>query len=83
MKVSQTTKLFDLLSDGEPHSTIEIMKKVYGGSHLGIARIGARIHDLRSAGHEITGLRDDHRQSIYWYKMQIQEGAYREQVMNS
>jgi hypothetical protein len=45
--MSQTDKLHKLLRDGKWHTTPNILAEVYGSSHLGIARIGARIWDLR------------------------------------
>lgn len=69
--MSQSSRLFLLLSDGEPHSTIEIMEKVYGGSHFGLARVGARIYDLRSEGYEINGWKDKDNPAIYWYQMKL------------
>lgn len=47
------------------------MERVYGGSHLGIARIGARIHDLRSKGLSIEGRKDADNPAIYWYTMTV------------
>lgn len=67
--MSQTTKLLALLSDGQPHSTLDIMEKVYGNSHLGLARVGARVYDLRQKGHEIEGKKDKENPAIYWYKL--------------
>ena len=67
--MSQATKLLALLRDGRPHSTVEIMERVYGGSHLGLARIGARIYDLKQRGHVIEGKRDEKNPAIYWYQL--------------
>ena len=67
--MSQKDSLFILLSDGEPHSTIEILEVVYGGSHLGLARVGARIYDLRRGGYDIQGWKDKDNPAIYWYQM--------------
>lgn len=86
-KPSQTNLLYNLLQDGQPHSTIEIMERVYGGSHLGLARAGARINDLVNLGyvfldkygHEIIGSgvkrgwKDEHNPTIYWYRMKIKQ----------
>ena len=69
---SQKTKLFNLLKDGEPHRTDEILEIVYGNNRLGLARIGARIYDLKKEieeqGYTITG-RHDVKRSLYWYQM--------------
>lgn len=47
MKKSQTERLYELLSDGQWHSTVEILEKCYGSDRLGIARISARIYDIK------------------------------------
>ncbi len=46
--MSQVEKLFEILKDGKPHRTDEILKKVYGNSKLGIARIAARTYDVKN-----------------------------------
>jgi hypothetical protein len=69
MKTSQTQKLINLLSDGLEHSTIEILEKVYGNDHLGLARVSARIYDAKQQGFEIVGRRDKISPSIYWYRI--------------
>lgn len=70
-KKSQATKLLELLSDGKPHSTVEICEKVYGAQHLGLSRVGARIYDLRKRGHEIRGWKDKENPAIYWYWLDL------------
>ena len=71
--MSQKNQLLNLLRDGFPHSTIEIMEKVYGNQHLGLARVGARIYDLKkdlkNTGYSIKGSRDHKNPSIYWYQL--------------
>jgi hypothetical protein len=83
LPMSQADKLYDLLSDGKPHRTDEILRVVYGGSHLGLSRATARISDLIKAGsvfldrngNEITGhnvkrgWKDDNNPTLYWYWM--------------
>lgn len=44
---SQTDRLMDLLADFQWHDTPEILRVVYGGDHLGIARIAARVGDAK------------------------------------
>lgn len=72
MKLSQEKKILNLLSDGESHSTIEILNTCYNLDDKGIARIGARIHGLKKQGHNILGSRDSERRTVYWYRL-IQE----------
>jgi len=67
--MSQKQRLLNLLSDCEWHSTIEICDVVYGYAHAGLARVGARIWELRKAGHTIEGKHDKDRQTIYHYRL--------------
>jgi hypothetical protein len=75
--MTQTERLYDLLSDYEPHSTPQILREVYGGAHLGIARISARIYDL-SRGKwsgkrrlKINSWRDRENPTVFWYQLAI------------
>ena len=68
--MAQADILYDLLSDGEPHRTDEIMRKVYGGSHLGLSRVGARIFDVKAKYNvKIDGWKDEHNPTLYWYQI--------------
>lgn len=71
--MSQASRLLELLEDGKPHRTDEILKKVYHWEHAGIARIGARIWDLKQKGFPIQGKKDEDKPSLYWYRL-IKEG---------
>ena len=64
---SQTDQLFDLLRDGEPHSTLEILSVVYGVEFRGIARIASRVNDLKKRGYIVWGFKKD---GIYHYQME-------------
>lgn len=67
---SQTDRLYNLLKDGEPHNTLEIMDVVYGNDHLGLARVGARIFDTkRKYGVCIHSWPDRNKRSITWYQI--------------
>jgi len=68
--MSQTERLFKLLKDGYPHRTDQICAIVYGSSHLGLARIGARIWDIKQKYNvEISGKRDSDNPALYWYQL--------------
>ena len=67
--MSQAQKLLNLLLDGEAHRTDEIMQRVYGGEHLGLSRVGARIYDIKKRGHRIEGWRDPRWPTLYWYRL--------------
>lgn len=73
-KPSQADLLFNLLRDEQPHDTREIMAKVYGNDHLGLARVGARVWDVKNKPEkygdvEFKGWHDKENASIYWYQM--------------
>src|SRR3990167_6967274 len=67
--MSQTEKLLNLLSDGQEHRTDEILEKCYGADHLGIARIGARVDDLKRNGCIIEGRRGPAHRTLYFYRL--------------
>ncbi len=72
MKQSQTEKLYQLLSDGKPHATTEICAIVYGGEDLKLARVAARIYDVKQKyGVKIPPAKqDEHNATIHWYHIE-------------
>ena len=81
--MSQANKIYDLLKDGRPHRTDEIMAVCYGGSHLGLARIGARIWDLKKQGHDFNGWKDKNNPALYWYQLKEKTSEYEEIRQNA
>lgn len=80
---SQVKKLYNLLSDGKPHNTAEIQRVVYGGNHLGVARISARVADIRAGrGVPATPIKDaeqdKYNKSLYWYQMDVKKDCRNE-----
>lgn len=71
--MSQSERILALLMDGQDHSTHEICERVYGSEHLGCARIGARVHDLRAKGHNIVGRKHPLIKTAYLYKLVKEE----------
>jgi hypothetical protein len=69
--MSRTKRLYELLHDGLWHRTDEILRVVYGAEHLGIARIGALVDDLKRAGFTIEGKRDAEYTTLWWYRMTV------------
>lgn len=67
--MSQAKRLYALLADHQWHDTPEIQRYVYGGDHLGSARIAARIADLKADGHEIEGKKHPENPAIYLYRL--------------
>jgi hypothetical protein len=56
MKTSQSQLILECLSDGQVHPVTEITRRCYKMRMPTIARLGARIYDLRKQGHEILTL---------------------------
>jgi hypothetical protein len=67
-KKSQVQKLHELLMDNKWHNTVEILESVYGIEHSGIARVGARVHDLKNLGYEIES-RCTKKKGIWEYRL--------------
>jgi hypothetical protein len=64
---SQKDRLLTMLADYRWHTTPEIQVAVYGANHLGVARIGARVQDLRDDGHTIES--EKVTKSIWQYRL--------------
>lgn len=73
-KPTQNEKLLELLSDGKPHSAIEIQEVVYGAEHAGSAAIPSRISDLRQLGHVIEAKPGKVNKSVWWWKLTKKAG---------
>ena|ERR1700733_8898302 len=75
MTMTQTERLYNLLKDGNPHRTDEILRVVYGSEHNGIPRIGTRVADLKAGKWpgqvkcNIEGYKDPENQALYFYKL--------------
>lgn len=76
---SQKERLLRMLQDGEWHTTPDIQRVVYGGSHLGVARIGARADDLRKDGHTIESKKVT--KSIWAYRL-VKKDGFAETIKN-
>ena len=69
-KISKVKIIYDLLLDGNPHSTNEIQEKAFGREHLGYANIHARITEIRKKyGVNIINYPDDKIRSLTYYQM--------------
>ncbi|MDE2106967.1 MAG: YigZ family protein [Patescibacteria group bacterium] len=51
--MSQCEKLLNLLKDKKWHKTPAIVARVYGSEHMGLARLAARVLDLKNRGYDI------------------------------
>ncbi len=68
-KKSQTERLYELLREGFPVRTDQIVKTIYGDGNT-LARVGARIWDIQKKyGVKIEGYHDKENPALYWYKL--------------
>jgi len=67
--MTQTERILEILLDGRPHSTFELVEKAYESHGPSLARLGARIWDLKQKGYEIIGWRDPDNRKKYWYQL--------------
>lgn len=70
--MSQADILERALADGTPKRSDVLVTLVYGSAHLGLARLAARVHDLRKRGLTINGWRDKRVPSLYWYQLVVE-----------
>ena len=72
-KMSQTQQLYELLSSGSPYRTDEIVRTIYGEG-MSLARVGARIYDIKHKyGVEIKSWKDKDNSKLWWYQMTPKE----------
>jgi len=83
--MTQHERLFNLLSDNQPHRTDEIVNVVYHSANIcfhcgrgdtrSLARVGARIWDLKNGKWRgktycfIHGWKDEKNHALHWYRM--------------
>jgi hypothetical protein len=71
---SQRERLKRVLEDGAPHRSDELLRVVYGSDHLGLARLAARVYDLKKTlpvGVGVKSWRDSDHPTLTWYRMGI------------
>jgi peroxiredoxin len=69
---SQTKLIFNLLSDGEAHSTHELVNLIKPGG--GLVRISERIREImKQKGIIIESFRDDKDKTMWWYQIKATE----------
>lgn len=67
-KISQTKIIYDILLDGEAHSTFELVNKIKPGG--GLVRISERIREIKKQyGVDIISYRDDRDKTKWYYQM--------------
>lgn len=72
--MTQTQRLYAILRDGHPHRTDELVARVYGSRHAGLARVGARVLDVKKKyGVNVIGWHDKGNQALYWYQLSVSQ----------
>ena len=67
--MSQESRLLELLKDGKPHSTNEIVRVVYGLRYPATHRIAARINSRRERLIKIDSWLDKQDHALLWYQL--------------
>jgi hypothetical protein len=66
--MSQAEHIYNILSDGLPHRTDELVREVYHGGAL--ARLGARIYDVQKKHNvKIESWHDPYNRKLWWYRI--------------
>ena len=64
---TQKARLALVLSDLRPHSTFELVRKVYGINTATVARLASRVDELRRDGWNIISRKSRKNPSKWWY----------------
>ena len=64
---TQKARLATVLSDYRPHSTFELVRKVYGINVATVARLASRVDDLRREGWTIKAMKSKKQLNKWWY----------------
>jgi len=75
--MSQIKRILEILLDKKPHSSFELVKRAYGSHGPSLARLGARIWDIKQKGYEIIGWHDPDDPKKYWYQLIAAKQAYK------
>lgn len=68
--MSQLDRLYDCLYDGLPHRSDALLNDVYGSEHLGLARLAARVYDLKKRMNvQIKSWADPEHPSLTYYQL--------------
>ena len=64
---TQKERLANVLKDYKPHSTFELVRKVYGINVATVARLASRVDDLRREGWTIKAMKSKKQLNKWWY----------------
>ena len=70
--MTQKERLKLVLDDGRPHRTDELLELVYGSAKLGIARLGARVYEVRQSlprTQAVKAWKDKQNHALTWYQL--------------
>ena len=82
--MSQTEKLYSVLSDGRPHRVDELLDRVYGAIEgFSVARLGARVWDLKKRYNVEIKSWPDHANRKMWVYQIIKDSGLEEKTKPS
>lgn len=65
---SKTAAILEILSDGKPHSTFELVRRAYKQNYASCARVGAIIFELKTRyGKIFVAAHSEKNPTKYWY----------------
>lgn len=68
--MSQAARLLAVLQDYQPHRSDELTRRVYDvPDGVWLARLGARVYDLKRAGHRIRSYPDPAHRTLWYYQL--------------
>lgn len=69
--MSQTDDLYEILKDGKPHASFDLVRAIYHQNSPTIARLSARIYDIsKRYDVRIRSWRDKENETMWWYQIE-------------
>ena len=78
---TQKARLALVLSDLRPHSTFELVRKVYGINTATVARLASRVDELRRDGWNIISRKSRKNPSKWWYMALCDRAAVTSEIL--
>ena len=78
---TQKARLALVLSDLRPHSTFELVRKVYGINTATVARLASRVDELRRDGWNIISRKSRKNPSKWWYMALCDRAAITSEIL--
>lgn len=73
--MSQVNRLLQILEDGKPHSSFDLAREIYNSDGPSLARLGARVWDVKKKGYAIRSWKDKDNPKKHWYQLAPSAGS--------